>query len=196
MPTPTYPVRTARLDLRPYTDADLDFVLACRSDPAQTRYVPFDVVGGEEEAQAVLVQKIYRSAAREPGEPIQLVAELRATNEPVGEATLVWASEVHQGGEVGYLVLPGHQGRGYATEMAAAMLRLAFQEFGWHRVTARLDARNDASVAVCERLGMRREAHLLQNEWVKDEWTDELDYAMLAAEWPASKAAGLSRWVP
>ena len=30
---------------------------------------------------------------------------------------------------------------------------------------------------------MRREAQLRENEWVKGEWTDELVYAMLAAEW-------------
>ena len=183
VPTPTYPIRTARLDLRPYTDADLNFVLDCRSDPEQTRYVPFDVVRSEEEAQEVLVQKIYRNAFREPGDGIQLVAELRETGQPVGEATLFWASEIHQGGEVGYQVLPEHQGHGYATELAEAMLRLAFEEFGWHRVTARLDARNTASAAVCERLGMRREAYLVQNEWFKGEWGDEVDYAILAAEW-------------
>ena len=183
VPTPTYPIRTARLDLRPYTDADLNFVLDCRSDPEQTRYVPFDVVRSEEEAQEVLVQKIYRNAFREPGDGIQLVAELRETGQPVGEATLFWTSEIHQGGEVGYQVLPEHQGHGYATELAEAMLRLAFEEFGWHRVTARLDARNTASAAVCERLGMRREAYLVQNEWFKGEWGDEVDYAILAAEW-------------
>jgi RimJ/RimL family protein N-acetyltransferase len=34
-----------------------------------------------------------------------------------------------------------------------------------------------------ERLGMRREAHLIENEFVKGEWTDELDYANLEREW-------------
>ena len=38
-----------------------------------------------------------------------------------------------------------------------------------------------------ERLGMRREAHFLQNEVVKGEWTDELVYAMLADEWSARR---------
>lgn len=37
---------------------------------------------------------------------------------------------------------------------------------------------------------MRREAHLLQNEWVKGEWCDELDYAMLADEWRALAVDG------
>jgi RimJ/RimL family protein N-acetyltransferase len=36
-----------------------------------------------------------------------------------------------------------------------------------------------------ERLGMRREAHLLENEFVKGEWADEFDYAMLEREWRA-----------
>jgi RimJ/RimL family protein N-acetyltransferase len=31
--------------------------------------------------------------------------------------------------------------------------------------------------------GMRLEAHLRENEFVKGEWTDELVYAMLAKEW-------------
>ena len=33
---------------------------------------------------------------------------------------------------------------------------------------------------------MRREAHLVQNERVKGEWTDEVVYAMLASEWATS----------
>ena len=34
-----------------------------------------------------------------------------------------------------------------------------------------------------EKLGMRREAHFVENEWVKGEWQSELVYAMLAREW-------------
>ena len=52
-----------------------------------------------------------------------------------------------------------------------------------HRVFGQIDARNTASARVLERLGMRREAHLVENEWVKGEWTDEVIYAVLAAEW-------------
>jgi RimJ/RimL family protein N-acetyltransferase len=36
-----------------------------------------------------------------------------------------------------------------------------------------------------ERVGMRREAHLVENEFTKGEWTDELVYAMLDREWAA-----------
>jgi RimJ/RimL family protein N-acetyltransferase len=69
------------------------------------------------------------------------------------------------------------------------LLHLGFDGLGLHRITARLDARNQASARVAGRLGMRQEAHLLHNEWFKGEWSDELDFAMLEAEWSDRKAA-------
>lgn len=63
------------------------------------------------------------------------------------------------------------------------MLRLGFDGLNLHRITGRLDARNTASARVLEKLGMRREAHLIDNEHVKGEWASELIYAMLAREW-------------
>ncbi len=36
------------------------------------------------------------------------------------------------------------------------------------------------------KIGMRHEAHLVQNELFKGEWTDEDDFAVLRAEWEAS----------
>lgn len=69
------------------------------------------------------------------------------------------------------------------------MVRLGFEALALHRIVGRCDARNTASAAVLARLGMRREAHLVGNEWVKGEWTDELVYALLSAEWVGSAAS-------
>ena len=64
-----------------------------------------------------------------------------------------------------------------------ALLDIAFETYRLHRVTARIDARNAASLRLAERVGMRREAHLVENEWFKGEWSDEIDFAMLRREW-------------
>ncbi len=64
-----------------------------------------------------------------------------------------------------------------------AVLDFAFGPIGLHRVIGRLEQRNVGSVRVLEKLGMRREAHLVENEWVKGEWQSELVYAILAREW-------------
>ena len=65
------------------------------------------------------------------------------------------------------------------------MLALAFDTYDLHRVCGRLEARNVASAGVLARLGMRREALLVENEWVKNEWQSELVYGLLAREWRA-----------
>jgi RimJ/RimL family protein N-acetyltransferase len=101
----------------------------------------------------------------------------------VGDVGLCWSSEVHRQAEIGYSFHPDHRGHGYATEAAAALVALAFTDLGVHRVAGRLDARNTASARLLERLGMRREAHLVENEWVKGEWSDEVVYAVLDTEW-------------
>ena len=63
------------------------------------------------------------------------------------------------------------------------MLGFAFGPLGLHRVIGRLETRNVGSARVLEKLGMRREAHLVENEWVKGVWQSELVYAILAREW-------------
>jgi len=75
------------------------------------------------------------------------------------------------------------------------MLRLAFEELRLHRVVERCDARNAASARLMERLGMTREAHLIENEFVKGEWTGEFVYAIREQQWSVpgrSAAAGPS----
>jgi RimJ/RimL family protein N-acetyltransferase len=65
------------------------------------------------------------------------------------------------------------------------MLHLAFDQLGLHRVTASVDARNTASLRLADRLGMRRETHLVSNRWFKGVWSDEIAFALLEYEWIA-----------
>jgi RimJ/RimL family protein N-acetyltransferase len=179
---PTYPIRTERLLLRPFTPADLDALHAVQSLPEVTRYLywgPRD----REQVREALEAKTGQTALLDEGQALSLAVEVAATGELAGDALLFWHSRVHRSGEIGYVFHPDHHGRGYATEAARALLALAFDGLDLHRVTARLDGRNTASARVLERLGMRREAHLVENEWVKDEWTDELVYAILQRDW-------------
>jgi RimJ/RimL family protein N-acetyltransferase len=124
------------------------------------------------------------------GEGVLLGIERVDTGELVGDISLWVTSAEHRGGEIGWLLHPGHGGRGFATEAAHGALHLAFDRLGLHRVIARVDARNTSSLALCGRLGMRREALLRENEWFKGEWTDEVDHALLESDWAAQHAGG------
>jgi RimJ/RimL family protein N-acetyltransferase len=95
----------------------------------------------------------------------------------------------HRQGELGFIFHPDHQGHGYATEAAGALIAHGFEHYDLHRVYGRLEPRNAASARVLEKLGMRREALLLENEWVKGEWQSEAIYALLDREWEAARRA-------
>ncbi|MEO6125595.1 MAG: GNAT family protein [Ilumatobacteraceae bacterium] len=89
--------------------------------------------------------------------------------------------------EIGWRMHPDHHGKGFAAEAAGLLLDLAFGSIGARRAVAHLDPRNDASVHLCERLGMRHEAHHVLDMWFKGEWADTGTYAILATEWAARR---------
>jgi RimJ/RimL family protein N-acetyltransferase len=57
---------------------------------------------------------------------------------------------------------------------------------GHHRIWATCDARNHGSYAIMEKVGMRREGHMLKNLKARDGWRDSYVYALLADEWRAA----------
>ena len=120
------------------------------------------------------------------GHFVSLVVE--HDGEVVGNSILILQGTGLSEGEIGWTTIPRHAGKGYATEAAREVLRLAFEHYGLRRVVANLDARNDRSAAMCERLGMRREVHRIGDFWSKGEWTSSYEYALLREEWQAAQA--------
>ncbi|GLZ36020.1 N-acetyltransferase [Lentzea sp. NBRC 105346] len=168
-------MRTDRLELRPLTPEDAEACNAYQSLPEITPYIYWEPRSLDE--TKAWIDRVASSTGADA-----LVMIRSDTGELVGDVG-IWSVGDHNGAEIGYTVHPKHQGQGFATEAVRVALRLGFEERGYHRIVARLDARNDASRKVLERLGLRREAHFVSNEFVKGEWTDELVYAMLADEW-------------
>jgi RimJ/RimL family protein N-acetyltransferase len=181
---PGYPIRTDRLDLRPHRETDLDDLLAFHSSPAVTRFIPWPVRDREQVAAALAV-KLRQGALTEAGQWLVLAAELRETGHVVGEVLLKWASAEHRQGELGYAFAEQVWGRGLAPEAAAAILTLAFDELGLHRVSAQLVAANSSSARVVAKLGMRHEA-TFEDAWRDgDRWLGEQVWAITAPEWRA-----------
>jgi RimJ/RimL family protein N-acetyltransferase len=181
---PTYPLLTERLSLRPFRDDDLDAYHAIHSRPDVVRYLYWEPRSWDQ-TREMLGRRILETQIEREGEGLHLAADLRSTGTLIGHFNLFYVSEAHHQGEIGFVVHPDHHGRGFATEGAELMLRLGFEGLGLHRIVGRCAARNDGSWRLMERLGMRREAHLIENEFVKGEWSDELVYAMLDREWQA-----------
>jgi RimJ/RimL family protein N-acetyltransferase len=189
LPWPAPTPRTPRMTLRGLRLSDTDQLLTYRGRADVCRYLPFEPMSAD-----VLVGRLRTDLGRTEltgeGQGITWGAELiapangLAAGRLIGDVVLFLRSVEHSGGELGYVFHPEAAGAGYATEAARAVLALAFEQLGLHRVIARIDGRNQASARLAERLGMRREAHFRSNEVFKGEWSDELVYAILAEEWP------------
>lgn len=183
---------TERMTLRPYELDDFEAFHDLHSRDDVARYLPW--VTRDAEASRAALQRHQDLRLEKDDDGITLAGFDKPSGRLVGEFVLFLRSVEHRGGEVGYVVHPDFQGRGLATEGARAMLQIGFDTMGLHRVIARIEARNTGSAAVLERLGMRREAVLVENEWFKGEWSTEADYAILEGEWGSDPTRLLIAW--
>ncbi|MET3175664.1 UNVERIFIED_ORG: RimJ/RimL family protein N-acetyltransferase [Arthrobacter sp. UYCu721] len=182
MPEIILPVRTERLILRRFESADLEAFHAYHSLPETARFLP-----GEAKSYTKCMESVgqYANFAFEKeGDWVCLAIEAMGSPGLVGEVVLKWLPGRGQG-EVGWTLAPAARGKGYGAEAADAVLKLGFEELEMHRIEAKLDALNTASAALCERLGMRLEARLVDKWHYKGQWATELVYAILRDEWRA-----------
>jgi RimJ/RimL family protein N-acetyltransferase len=174
-------LKSARLILRRFVDADVAPFLVYRNDPAIARYQSWETYSEQEARDFVNEQKRLEPGV--PGQWFQFALELAETRELVGDCALKIDAQDSRQAEIGFTLAREHQGRGLAAEAVTRLLDYAFDELKLHRVTAITDCENEASVALLERVGMRREGHFIQNIWFKGKWGDEYLYAILREEW-------------
>lgn len=192
IPEISWPRPAGPLTLRPPTSEDIDQVLAWRNRPEVTRWL----IRTEVEPDAF--RETWLGGVDDPKDH-SAIALLDGV--VVGTGSL-WVSDgmgqSHTGSEtwagseggMGYLIHPAHAGHGYATDIARALLDLAFTELGLHRVTAGCFADNTASWRVMEKVGMRREQHGVKDSWHAElGWVDGFTYAILAEEWEGARRA-------
>jgi RimJ/RimL family protein N-acetyltransferase len=183
------PIRTERLVLRLETAADTDDVLSYQSRADVCRYLLFEP-RTRDEVEERLVKNGAATTLEKDGDYLQLALELPATADTparvIGDSYFTISSLENSRGEIGWTLHPDFAGRGYAAEAAREVLKLAFTQIRLHRVYAELDPRNDASIALCKRLGMREEASFVKDLWFKGEWADTGLYATLREEWLAA----------
>ena len=66
----------------------------------------------------------------------------------------------HQTAELGYVVAPARWGQGLMREVLPVLVRHGFEALGLHRMEARIDPGNAASIKLVERLGFKPEGAL------------------------------------
>jgi ribosomal-protein-alanine N-acetyltransferase len=142
---------TPRLHLRPFTAADRDAIHAIYADPEVMRHVGHGAHRTVAETSTAL--RTYAEILDERGYSFVAVTE-RAGGTLVGDAGLHPLGGRGPDIEVGYTLARAVWGRGYATEVARALVTHAFEVLDVERVVAQVEPANQASRHVLEKLGM------------------------------------------
>ncbi len=172
---------TDRLLLREFEEGDWPAVLAYQSDPRYLRYYEWTERSADDVRAFV---RMFVDAQREqPRLKYQMAIVLRADGRLIGGCGVRKRTADAWQGDMGYELAPGIWGRGYATEAARAILAFGFEQLKLHRIWATCIADNVASAHVLEKIGMRLEGRLRDNEHFKGRYWDSLIYGILESEW-------------
>ncbi|MEM1109869.1 MAG: GNAT family N-acetyltransferase [Planctomycetota bacterium] len=130
------------------------------------------------------IKRVKRESIKKYAERSQLAVHIFENERIVGAVGLHDLNNPNGSAELGYWLDEAEQGRGLVTRSAKALLDYAFAEYGLHRVYLTADAQNARSIAVAERLGMRREGEMKQDVKMPGiGYRDSVLYAVLADAW-------------
>ena len=174
-------ILTARLLLREYAETDWPAVLEYQRDPRYLRFNPWE--DRTEEQVRAFVQAFIDARSEQPRKRFAFAVTLKATGQVIGNCNIRKNRPEDRVAEMGYEIAPHYWGNGYATEAARAIVELGFGPLDLHRIAAWCIAENTASSHVLEKLGMRLEGRLREQEWLKQRWWDTLLYAILEREY-------------
>ena len=185
-------IRTPRLLLRELAESDAAAANLYESDPAVVRYQSHPPRSLAE--SLAYIRRVHtETAASSPRRLFDLAVTLRdpPPDSPPGAAGSSYIGRIGLNvtdpgsgqAVLWYILHPAQWGHGYIPEAAHALLDFGFAELGLHRVMVDTDPRNLASIRVAQKLGMRKEAHLIENVFLKGEWCDSLLFAILKREW-------------
>jgi [ribosomal protein S5]-alanine N-acetyltransferase len=181
-------IDTKRLLLRPFKQDDFDLIFQLYSNERIMRYMPGNVMD-REEAQRHLEQ-IIAEWSYVPQNAFEMAIILKEIKEKIGRARVHLDHEQNEA-MIGWLLLEPYWGHGYATEITGALLDFCFHTLKVHRVTALCHPENIGSWKAMEKCKMRREAYRIQSRKYSHNgivtWEDELEYAILSAEYLDNK---------
>ena len=183
MRTLALPIHTARLTLREFVRTDFAAIHAYSADPRVTRYLFFGP--RDEDSTAEYLDGLLASQREIPRTRFELAVEEQGSGRVIGACDLSLIER--DVADLGYMLGTADWGRGFATEIALALLHAAFRDLRAERVISTVDINNRASIRVLEKIGMRWEAVFRKHRRAKNRWWDCHLYVLPREVWEAGR---------
>ena len=172
-------IRTTRLVIRELDSSDADAVQRCAGDPEVVRNLPFGP--NTPDQTRAFIERVLLTQRETPRHNYEMA--ISQNHGLIGCVRLTVRSADDRQGDLGYMLRRDRWGNGFMTEATRAIVGFGFESLGLHRIWATCGTENVASVRVLEKVGMRREGHLLHERLVRGKWRDTYVYAVLEDEW-------------
>ncbi|MEU7830528.1 GNAT family protein [Nonomuraea sp. NPDC049129] len=175
-------IASPRVNLREFSPADVDALLAIYGDPMVVEHMSFEP-RTREQVRAT-IDNLMTLAQAEP----RLEYSLAGT-EPGGELVAFARLAIDVGhplqnsGQIGFALRADRWGQGLGAAVVALLLRLAFDELGLYRVWGARSPANEPSARVMSKLRMVEEGRIRGHIRVRDGWRDSIVHSILAPEW-------------
>ncbi|WP_312789499.1 GNAT family N-acetyltransferase [Sphingobacterium sp.] len=167
-------LETDRLQLTRTNVDHVNELLKMRSDPEVMKFIPRPMARTAEEIIefiAAIDEKISNH------EMINWAITLKGDAKMIGTIGYYHIKPEHFRAEIGYMLLPEFQGRGFITEAIDVVVSYGFAEMKLHSVEAVLDPNNLASASVLEKCGFTKEGHFKENEFYNGKFIDTAIYS-------------------
>ncbi len=169
-------IETERLLLRkmtPKDSADM-YDYASRSEVTEfLTWSPHESVDYTRKYLKFLVKK-YKT-----GEFLDWGIVLKSENKLIGTCGFTCIDFSNCKGEIGYVLSPSYQGKGYAEECVREVIRYAFSALELNRLEARVMEGNTPSIKLLEKCGFSLEGKATEDIYVKNEFKNVLHFALL-----------------
>lgn len=151
-----------------------------RSDAAVMRYIPRTLGKTNADVEA-LIQMIHERFQQKLA--INWAMIQTSDKQMMGYIGLVNIDAKNDHAEIGYILLPEFQGKGFMHEALQAVIDFNFEKISLHRLSATIDPENNASSKVLEKCGFKQEGHLREHEIFEGGYLDSLIYGLLNREY-------------
>ncbi|EAV9810459.1 GNAT family N-acetyltransferase [Listeria monocytogenes] len=162
-------IKTERLFLSEMTLADTEILFGYWSDDSVTRYMNIETFQSLQPVEEMI--RMLRQLEIE-GKALRCVIILQATGEIIGTCGFNYIDHENHRAEIAYDLGTRFWKRGYATEAVKALIEWGLESFDLHRIEAKVDPRNTASITLLDKLGFLEEGLLRDYEKIGEVYQD------------------------
>ena len=177
-------IQTQRLIVRPIELKDRIEVYKYRSNPEISQHLSFVPESLEDVGHFIAKNPKEFNL---PETWFQLVIVLKETNGVIGDIGVHFFGKENKQVELGYTLSNLYQNKGFASEAIENVIDFLFTNLNKHRIVLSIDPENTASIRLATRLGFRKEGHFVKSLFFKNQWVDDVVYALLNEDWLKTK---------